>query len=82
MTWLVVPKSSFSYSSGTPKVLQSSPNGSREFCSDCGTPLVFVDSERPGDVDVTTGSLDEPDDFAPTVAVHEGSKLSWLGVTE
>ena len=82
VTWLVVPKGAFSYLSGTPRGLQSSDKGYREFCSDCGTPLTFVSSERPGLVDVTTGSLDAPGDFMPTVAVHEESKLGWLGSTE
>jgi hypothetical protein len=80
--WIVVPKEAFQYLSGTPKVLQSSDKGRREFCSDCGTPLTFVGSERPDLIDVTTGSLEEPNDFVPTVAVHEESKLTWLGATE
>jgi len=82
VAWLVVPKEVFQYLSGSPKVLQSSDIGRREFCSDCGTPLTFVSSERPEFIDVTTGSLDAPNDFVPTVAVHEESKLSWLGATE
>ena len=82
VTWLVTSKDAFRYLEGTPRGLQSSDKGYREFCPDCGTPLTFVSSERPDYIDITTGSLDAPGDYAPTVAVHEESKLGWLGATE
>ena len=82
VTWMVVPKEAFHYTKGGPRGLQSSDKGFREFCPDCGTPLAFVSSDRPDYIDITTGSLDAPGDFAPTCAVHEESKLAWLGTTE
>lgn len=82
VTWVVVPSAAFRYTRGTPKTLQSSAEGTRYFCADCGTPLMFRTRRRPDDIDVTTGSLDNPDDFVPTVAVHEESKLAWLAQTE
>jgi hypothetical protein len=82
VTWLVVPKKAFAYVSGKPRQLQSSSTGTRDFCSDCGTPLAFFNTERPDFLDLTCGSLDNPDDFVPTGAVHEESKLKWLKETE
>lgn len=82
VTWVVVPKEAFHYRGGGPRGLQSSDKGFREFCADCGTPLTFVSSDRPDYIDITTGSLDAPGDFAPTCAVHEESKLAWLFATE
>ena len=82
VSWLVIAKDAFRYISGNPKVLHSSDKGTREFCSDCGTPLTFTSTERPDNIDITTGSLDKPNDFVPTIAVHEDSKLSWLQATE
>jgi hypothetical protein len=82
VTWMVVPTQSFEYLKGRPKVLQSSEKGTRYFCADCGTPLVCVIKSRPDEVDVTTGSLDQPGDFPPTLAVHEDTKLKWLSTTE
>lgn len=78
VTWLVIPKTTFRYTSGSPKILQSSEKGKRHFCPDCGTPLLFMTTERPHKVDITTGSLDEPDRFVPTVNIHEESRLSWV----
>lgn len=78
VTWIIVPTESFSMSGEAPHVLQSSKNGTRRFCGSCGTPLVFNDSERPHDTDVTVCSLDDPERFPPTKAVHEDTRLSWV----
>ncbi len=82
VTWIVVPRSAFRYTRGEPRVLESSAKGRREFCPQCGTPLTFVTADRPDKIDITTGSLDDPNSFPPTLAVHEETKLSWLSATE
>lgn len=82
VTWIVAAKSAFKYTLGKPETLIASAKGTREFCSDCGTPLTFRSHDRIKNIDVTTGSLDTPEDFIPTFAVHEDTKLCWLGDTE
>jgi len=82
VTWMVAPTVAFRYLSGEPEVLQSSEKGTRYFCSKCGTPIACVNTDHPEHIDVTTGSLDAPGDYAPTVAVFEDTKLPWLSVTE
>ena len=82
VTWLVVPSGAFRYVQGKPRSLSSSEEGTRYFCSECGTPVACVIERHPDQVDVTTGSLDNPEDFPPTVAVHEDTKLPWLSLTE
>ena len=49
---------------GEPDLYASSPIAERGFCSACGTPLSFAfpDSEK---MDLTVGSFDEPERFAP-----------------
>jgi hypothetical protein len=78
----VVPAAAFRYVKGEPRLLQSSEHGRRYFCADCGTPLACLLQARPDEVDVTTGSLDRPGDYPPTLAVHEDTKLPWLKETE
>lgn len=82
VTWLVVPADRFRYTQGDPRALQSSASGTRYFCERCGTPLVCIIASHPDNVDVTAGSLDHPERFAPTIAVHEDTKLPWLQRTE
>jgi len=82
VTWLVVPAASFRYVQGEPRILRSSEKGTRWFCERCGTPLVCIVSDHPDNVDVTTGSLDQPERYAPSFAVHKDTKLPWLQQTE
>lgn len=82
VTWMVVPTFAFRYVQGEPAVLKSSEKGTRYFCPRCGSPLVCVNADHPDNVDVTTGSLDAPGQYPPTVAVFEDTKLRWLGQTE
>ena len=76
--WLVAPTDGFRYLSGEPAILHSSEKGTRSFCASCGTPVLCVNSDHPELVDVPTGSLDQPEKFPPTMAVHEDSKLPWV----
>jgi hypothetical protein len=78
VTWVVVPASAFRYLQGEPETLRSSTHGTRYFCSSCGTPLVCVNATHPDIVDVTSCSLDAPEDYPPTLAVHKDTRLSWL----
>ena len=78
VTWVVVPPSAFRYVRGAPKWLKSSDRGTREFCGECGTPLVFFESGRADQRDVTVGSLDQPEAFRPSGAVHKDTRLAWL----
>ena len=82
VTWVVVPTNAFRYTRGEAKVLHSSANGTRYFCADCGSPLACTLRDRQGEIDITTGSLDDPNAFPPRLAVHEDTKLTWLGATE
>jgi hypothetical protein len=64
------------------KILRFSENGTRRFCSNCGTHLTFTSTDRPDELNVTVGSLDNPQDFPPSKAVCEATKLPWLNETE
>ena len=78
VTWMVVPLRRFRYTQGEPTELASSDNGRRYFCNRCGTPVACIITTRPNEVDVTTGSLDDPGNFRPTMDVHQDTMLPWL----
>ena len=78
VTWLVVPSKKFSFTSGTPAELESSVSGRRYFCAACGTPLTCTNDEHEGIVDVTVGSLDQPENFPPTIKIHYDTQLPWV----
>jgi len=78
VAWLGVPIKNFSIAKGSPKSFQFSPHATRTFCGDCGTTLTYKTSNRSNEIDVTTGSLDDPERFPPNNQVFEEHKLSWV----
>lgn len=65
LPWATVARADVEFTSGTPARYESSPGVTRLFCGRCGSPLVF-DMAREADVDVTIGTLDDPDQLVPT----------------
>jgi hypothetical protein len=72
-----VGKENFAWTRGTPGVFRSSSIAERFFCAQCGTPLGFRFVDAPS-VSVTIGSLDRPQEVAPTFHCGIESRLAWL----
>ncbi len=66
----------FAWTHGAPAVFRGSSAAERGFCSACGTPLFFryVDSEW---IDITIGSLDQPERVPPELHYDAESRLGW-----
>lgn len=77
LAWTVFPASAFAFVSGEPARYRSSPAVVRSFCGNCGTSLGWQHDARPETMDVTTASLDHPEQFAPTCEIWTGDKLAW-----
>ena len=61
---------------GQPASFQSSPDVDRGFCSACGTPLTFA--HKGSDyVNLSVGSLDEPERVRPEIQIGIESRISW-----
>ena len=71
------PRGRFSLTRGEPGWFASSDVARRGFCRDCGTPL-FYDVLGADYIDVTLGSLDDPDDVRPTAQTGVESRLVWF----
>ena len=82
VTWATFPASAFAFTAGTPRERRSTPQAMRSFCGDCGTALTFREAARPNSVDVTAGSLDDPEKVTPVDHSFVGSKLSWLSFAD
>lgn len=78
VAWITVDKDQFQYTSGKPAVFKSSPHVIRTFCSICGTTLTYQEQDRPNDIDITTGSTDDPEPYGPEKDVFIDEKLSWV----
>jgi hypothetical protein len=81
VAWITVERSEFTILSGIPAVFHSSPGVTRQFCSRCGTALTYESERHPDTIDITTASLDYPDDYPPTSEVWLEHRLSWQPVS-
>ena len=78
VAWITVPSKQFVFTSGEPSRYRTDTGAWRTFCADCGTSLTYENDSRPGEIDITTGSLDDPEKFPPTKDVFADEKLSWV----
>lgn len=60
----------------------SSIHGTRSFCPRCVTQLTFEDSGYPDEVDVTTCSLDNPEQLPPHSHIYTGTQLEWVRLAD
>lgn len=78
VAWITVKPSQFHYQKGNPARYKTETGAWRTFCAKCGTSLTYEHESRPDELDITTGSLDHPEQFAPTRDVFADEKLSWV----
>ena len=76
--WLSVSVQQFRWIQGKPKVYYSSRNGQRQFCGECGTQLLFLDTHHRNAMDINIGTLDCPDAFPPGYHIWTDSQVHWL----
>lgn len=57
---------------------ESSPGCRRGFCTACGSQISFSAAYIPGLIDITIGSLDDPERVAPAFHYWDSRRLSWL----
>jgi hypothetical protein len=80
VAWITVPRSAFNFEKGSPSRYRTDTGAWRTFCSACGTSLTYENETRPGEIDITAGSLDEPEQFPPNRDVFPEEKLSWVNL--
>lgn len=81
--WLHLDAASFAFVAGEPVEFNSSPAVVRTLCGRCGTPLTYwTASYGPATIDVTTGSLDDPEAFPPVLHVWTSHRLRWLALAD
>lgn len=77
VAWFSVPLSSFTLSGDT-TTFQSSAAASRRFCAKCGTQLTFYSSHHPDLIDITTCSLEHPEQVPPVDHIYGASRVTWV----
>ena len=68
----------FKLTSGTLKTYKSSDKGSRLFCGTCGSQIMYLWAPFPGEVEITTATLDDPDAVPPSAHIFTATKLRYI----
>jgi hypothetical protein len=82
VAWFSVHADALRWVRGQPRWRRSSLPVERGFCADCGTQLVYRHAGFPDEVDVTTCSLDDPEQAAPADHTQSASRLRWLHLAD
>lgn len=78
VAWATFPAASFSWTAGQPGAYRSSARATRSFCPRCGSYLLFVSDDFPGEVSVNTASFDAPEAFPPRKHIFVESRIPWF----
>jgi hypothetical protein len=78
VTWAGFDADKFEFTQGQPATYGSSKNVVRTFCSRCGTALTYQRLDLPDSIDVTLGSMDDPEKIKPEDHTWTGSRISWI----
>ena len=82
LAWASVPAPSFAYVRGTPAIYHSSSWGHREFCAQCGTQICYRQTSNAVNVDLNTGSLDDPASCPPEMHIYFADRIAWLDTAD
>lgn len=80
--WALFDSSQVTFTKGEPKQFESSPDAQRGFCADCGTQLCFEANYLPGMIDISIGSLDDPNAISPSLHYWHEQHLTWFEVSD
>lgn len=77
--WTMYPLDAVKVTKGTPKIYESSKNGRRHFCGDCGTGLFYINAVvLPGIIDVQSATYDDPEAVPARVHIQVAERLRWM----
>ena len=82
LAWASVPVKSFAYVQGTPALYHSSSWGHREFCARCGTQICYRQTKDARNVDLNTGSLDDPGLCPPAMHIYYADRIAWFDTAD
>jgi hypothetical protein len=77
VAWAVFDSHNFAWVNGFPGVYSSSAGIEWLYCRNCGSLVGYRRSSRPDHMDITTGTLDDPDRFPPAVEIWIDHKIGW-----
>ena len=78
VAFFAVAPARFRYLKGSPAGFRASDHATREFCSHCGSYLVFREDDAAATVSVNTATLDDPALIPPLYHICHESLIGWF----
>ena len=82
VAWATFDKVAFVVNGGQLIEHDSAPGVVRGLCTRCGTSLTYGNKKRPGEIDVTLTSFDDPSWFGPESHIWVEDKLPWVTISD
>lgn len=77
--WTMYPLSALQLVKGSPRTYESSKEGRRRFCPDCGTGLFYENAEMlPGLIDVQSATYDDPNAVPAQAHIQIAERIRWM----
>jgi hypothetical protein len=77
--WTMYKRGAMKVTSGTPKIYESSTDGRRHFCADCGTGLFYTNEKMlPGIVDIQSATYDDPNAVPARIHIQVAERIGWM----
>jgi len=82
VAWATYERDSFDVKHGKMHWHHSSPGVTRGICNNCGSSITYENEKRPGEIDITVNSLDDPS--LPSLRAHiwTEDKQPWLRIED
>ena len=82
VAWATYGRDAFSVTRGELHYHHSSPGVTRGICSNCGSSITYENDKRPGEIDITLNSLDEPGVPAPRAHIWTEDRQPWFHIAD
>lgn len=77
--WTMYSLDAAKVTKGQPKIYESSTDGRRHFCGDCGTGVFYTNSAMlPGIIDIQSATYDDPEAVLPQAHIQVAERIRWM----
>lgn len=77
--WTMYPAAAVKIKKGILKIYNSSENGRRHFCRDCGTGIFYFNEKiLPGIVDIQSATYDNPNLVPARAHIQVAERIEWM----
>ncbi|MFK3737615.1 GFA family protein [Massilia sp. TN1-12] len=80
--WFSVATNALRWTAPPPLLRRSGPGVERGLCPHCGTTLTWQTDEAKDEIDVATGSLDDPELAPPDDHTFTSQRVAWLAIDD